>query len=36
MQATNLFGRVGEEWRLVHHHASPSPDADGDEDERVN
>jgi uncharacterized protein (TIGR02246 family) len=25
MQATNLFGRVNGEWRLVHHHASPSP-----------
>jgi uncharacterized protein (TIGR02246 family) len=25
MQATNLFGRVDGEWRMVHHHASPSP-----------
>ena len=25
MQATNLFGRVDGEWRLLHHHASPSP-----------
>jgi uncharacterized protein (TIGR02246 family) len=25
MQATNLFGRVEGRWRLVHHHASPSP-----------
>lgn len=25
MQATNLFGRVDGAWRLIHHHASPSP-----------
>ena len=36
MQATNLFGRVGDEWRLVHHHASPSPDGDDGDDESVN
>ena len=36
MQATNLFGRVDGEWRLVHHHASPSPTEDAEEDETVN
>ena len=36
MQATNLFGRVGDQWRLVHHHASPSPEADDEDDESVN
>jgi uncharacterized protein (TIGR02246 family) len=35
MQATNLFGRVDGEWRLVHHHASPSPTEEADEDETV-
>ena len=24
-QATNLFLRVGEGWRLIHHHSSPAP-----------
>jgi hypothetical protein len=24
-QATNLFLRAGQEWRLFHHHSSPSP-----------
>jgi len=24
-QATNIYMRVGEEWKLVHHHASPVP-----------
>jgi len=24
-QATNLFLRTGEEWRLIHHHSSPAP-----------
>jgi uncharacterized protein (TIGR02246 family) len=36
MQATNLFGRVGGEWRLVHHHASPSPTESIEPDEPVN
>lgn len=36
MQATNLFGRVDGEWRMVHHHASPTPAADAADDEPVN
>lgn len=28
MQATNLFQRNGDEWRMIHHHASPLPNAD--------
>ncbi len=36
MQATNLFGRVDGEWRMVHHHASPTPAADASEEEPVN
>jgi ketosteroid isomerase-like protein len=36
MQATNLFGRVGGEWRLVHHHASASPGETVDVEEPVN
>jgi uncharacterized protein (TIGR02246 family) len=36
MQATNLFGRVDGEWRLVHHHASPSPTGEGLPEEPVN
>jgi ketosteroid isomerase-like protein len=36
MQATNLFGRVEGEWRLVHHHASPSPAGDSEPDEPIN
>lgn len=36
MQATNLFGRVEGEWRLVHHHASPSPTGEAEPDEPVN
>ena len=36
MQATNLFGRVNGEWRLVHHHASPTPNAENATDEPVN
>lgn len=35
MQATNLFGRVAGEWRLVHHHASPSPTGDSESEETV-
>lgn len=36
MQATNIFTRREEGWRLVHHHASPSPSGDSDEEETVN
>ncbi len=36
MQATNLFGRIQGEWRMVHHHASPTPVAEAAEDEPVN
>jgi hypothetical protein len=36
MQATNLFGRVNGEWRLVHHHASPTPSAEASLEEPVN
>ncbi len=37
MQATNVFVREDSEWRMVHHHASASPDAAGDdEEEQVN
>ena len=36
MQATNLFGRVDGEWRMVHHHASPTPTAEAAEDEPIN
>jgi len=25
-QATNLFQRAGDEWRMIHHHASAMPD----------
>ena len=33
MQATNVFGRVDGEWRLIHHHASASPtDSTGGEE----
>jgi hypothetical protein len=36
MQATNLFGRVDGDWRLLHHHASPSPTEQGASEETVN
>lgn len=38
MQATNVFVREEDgEWRMVHHHASASPDDSGeDEEEQVN
>ena len=36
MQATNLFGKVEGRWRLIHHHASPSPAERPDEGETVN
>ncbi|HEY3202917.1 MAG TPA: nuclear transport factor 2 family protein [Thermoanaerobaculia bacterium] len=36
MQATNLFGRINGEWRLVHHHASPSPTEQVVPEETVN
>lgn len=36
MQATNLFGRVDGEWRMVHHHASPTPTAEAEADESIN
>jgi uncharacterized protein (TIGR02246 family) len=35
MQATNLFGRVDGRWRLIHHHASPSPTDEEGEEEQV-
>lgn len=31
--ATNLFQRVADEWRMIHHHASQVPDAPPVEDE---
>ena len=33
MQATNVFRRFGERWRMVHHHATPLPEIPDDEDE---
>lgn len=37
MQATNVFVRDEGDWRMVHHHASASPDnPEEDEDEQVN
>jgi uncharacterized protein (TIGR02246 family) len=36
MQATNLFGRINGQWRLVHHHASPSPTEQVVPEETVN
>jgi ketosteroid isomerase-like protein len=36
MQATNIFQRSGGQWRMIHHHASPSPTRSDDEEEPVN
>jgi ketosteroid isomerase-like protein len=37
MQATNVFRRENEQWRMVHHHASPMPEVgDDDEEDTVN
>ncbi len=36
MQATNIFARRDGEWRMLHHHASPSPEDASEEDEKVN
>ncbi len=37
MQSTNIFILESGEWKLLHHHASASPDdPEGDEDETVN
>ena len=36
MQATNIFVRQDGGWRMVHHHASPSPTGDSEEEETVN
>jgi ketosteroid isomerase-like protein len=33
MQATNVYRRVSGEWKMVHHHASPSPEVEADEAE---
>ena len=33
MQATNVLARRNGRWLLLHHHASPSPSSDPDEDE---
>ncbi|MDQ2870772.1 MAG: nuclear transport factor 2 family protein [Acidobacteriota bacterium] len=35
MQATNLFAREDGDWKMIHHHASASPD-DETEEETVN
>ncbi|MEO8192150.1 MAG: nuclear transport factor 2 family protein [Acidobacteriota bacterium] len=36
MQATNLFAREVGEWKMVHHHASASPEDEDGEAETVN
>ncbi len=36
MQATNLFGRVDGQWRLIHHHASQLPADQDTDDQPVN
>ncbi len=36
MQATNVFGHVNGEWRMLHHHASASPNEGAEADEPVN
>jgi len=32
MQATNVFRRENEVWKMVHHHASPMPEAEASEE----
>lgn len=37
MQATNVYRREGESWKMVHHHASPMPEIEESaEDDTVN
>lgn len=36
MQATNLFACEEGEWKMIHHHASASPDDEENEDSTVN
>jgi hypothetical protein len=36
MQATNVFLRRDDQWRLEHHHASASPSDTEEENETVN
>ena len=37
MQATNVYRRFGEEWKMILHHASPMPEFEPDEeDDTVN
>jgi len=36
MQATNIFARKNGEWRMIHHHASPSEIPSGEDSEPVN
>lgn len=36
MQATNVFGKVDGQWRLIHHHASATPTDVPNEEETVN
>ena len=33
MQATNVFRRENETWKMVHHHASPMPEVEASEEE---
>jgi len=36
MEATNIFRRRGPAWEMVHHHASPSPETETEEEISVN